>query len=267
MPAIRGLTVSVGQWYARTLEVCLVRNMRHLTRCLVVTAPGDPAVAVARSVPNVEVLETDAFTRHGARFNKGLAMEEGFERLGRSGWLAIFDADIVWPDAIPLDRLRSHALHGCRRRVLDDPAAWRPDIDARRLPLINDKGPIGFTQIFHADAPYLAGKRPWYDVSFAHAGGGDAYFLSLFPRERWVTLPVESIHLGPVDRHWFGTDAEAKELMAAFVKRNNWRRAINGLPPGAGASVGEIRERVEVPGYAPSTYELPFVKRAREQTR
>lgn len=261
MPAIRGLVVSVGPWYADTLRVCLPANMRHLTSCLVVTAPGDPSIEVARSAPGVDVFETDAFTQHGARFNKGLAIEQAFEVLGRSGWIAVIDADILWPEALPWHRLRDGCCNGARRRILDDPSQYRPDLDWRTLPDSRDGGPIGFTQIFHADDPMIRDKRPWYDVSFAHAGGCDAYFLHHWPRTRWNVMPVEVLHLGPKDRHWFGTEPESIDMMGAFVARNGWRHAAKRHDPTAIERVGEIPHRVQVPGYAPSTYEMPFVSR------
>jgi hypothetical protein len=263
VPAIRGITVSVG--YAEVLRVCLVRNMRHLVECLVVTSPDDEATkAVARAVPGVRVFETDAFTRHGARFNKGLAMEEGFSALGRDGWILIWDADILFPDYLPLDRLRPNALHGATRRILDDPAKWHPGLNWSTCPVSSDgAAPIGFLQLFHADA--IRDKRPWYDVSFAHAGGGDAFFLTHWAPANKVILPVEVLHLGPNDVNWFGTDQEGRDLMARFVTENGWRKAMLKHDPAAAARAGPVIERVQVPGYPPSGFELPFVRRARAQ--
>jgi len=261
MPAIRGITISVG--YAPLLSVTLVRNLRHLTECLVVTTPEDEDTkAVARSIPGVRIFETGAFTRHGARFNKGLAMEEGFEALGRHGWCCIFDADILLPDVLPLADIRPDTLYGARRRVLEDPNKWQPDLNWNVAPHAKDGGPIGFTQLFHADA--IKDKRPWYDVSFGHAGGGDAFFIGHWPPGKRVVLPFDVLHLGPVDKNWFGLDPEGQDMMAAFVHRNGWRRAMAKADPTAVDRVPEIVERVEVPGYPKSDYELPFVKRAQQ---
>lgn len=262
-PAIRGLVVAVGDWYARTLEVCLVRNMRHLTSCLVVTAPGDPCALVARGVPGTNVLETDAFTRHGARFNKGLAIEEALDAMGRLGWILIHDADVLLPDDLPTAGRRRNALHGARRRVLADPSRWHPGFPIGRARPHYDNGPIGFFQLFHADSIHLRDRRPWYDVSFAHAGGGDAYFLSLFPAPDRVMLPCQVLHLGPTDSHWFGADPASKDMMSRFVLDCGWRRAARDHDPEAAARSPEAPHRVAVPGYEPSGFELPFVRRAR----
>ncbi len=263
MPAIRGLTVAVGEWYARTLEICLVRNMRHFTEILVVTTPDDHEVKrVAAAVPGVRIYETTDFYAHGARFNKGLCLERAFDVLGRHGWLAVLDSDILLPDSLPLERLEFGKLHGARRRILEDPSAWSPELDWSKCRVNNDGGPIGHTQIFAAEDPHLQGKPYWYDPSFAHAGGGDAAFLGHWPKAKLAMLPMDVLHLGPTDAHWFGTSPEAKDLMAKFVTLNGWRRAMAKVRPEQVERAGELVERVDVPGYGISDFELPFVKRA-----
>lgn len=268
VPAIRGLTVCVGPAYAKLLAVTLWRNMRHLTDAVVVTTPDDAAThEVVRSVPGARVFATDAFYRHGAAFNKGLACEEAFDDMGRSGWIAIIDADTMLPDSLPLHLLRPDCLHGCPRRILADPSRWHPGFDWRGAQETRDGACVGYLQIFRADAPTVRERRPWYDVSFAHAGGGDAYFLELWPKRQRIVLPMEVLHLGPRDTHWFGTTPEAKDLMTAYVVRNGWTRFRPDADPTAVHRVGEIVERVQVPGYEPSSYQLPFVRRRIERER
>ena len=263
---ITGITISVN--YGPLLSITLGRNMRHMCECLVITSPEDTETqAVAHSTPGVRLHITDAFTRHGARFNKGLAFEEGFDLLGReqAGRLLIWDADILFPSEMPLSLFRPGCLHGARRRVLFDPTKWTPDLNWRSCPLNHDGGPIGFCQLFDASDPALAGKRPWYDVSFAHAGGGDAFFMGHWTPDKKRMLPIEVLHLGPVDSHWFGTSPDAIDMMAAFVIRNGWSRAAAKHDKTAVDRVGEIQERVQVPGYDASTFELPFVRRAKSR--
>lgn len=265
MPALRGLTVAVGEWYARTLEICLVRNMRHLTECVVITSPQDDAVrAVVAAVPGARLSVTDAFTRHNTRFNKGLAIEEaGLDFMGRHGWILIHDADILLPDSLPLDSFQPGWLHGARRRMLEDPSRWHPGLRWAECPVLRDGGPVGFFQAFHAGDPAIKDKRPWYDVSFGHAGGGDAYMMEHWPNSRRKVLPIDVLHLGKVDLNWMGTDPEGRDLMARFVHENQWRRGMKNFDAAAVARAGELPGRVEVPGYPPSNYELPFVKRTR----
>jgi hypothetical protein len=234
-----------------------------MTENWVVTSPEDEETqAVARSVPGVRLHVTDGFTRHGAHFNKGLCVETCLDEMGRAGWLAIWDADCLWPDSVPLERLVHGHLHGATRRILEDPSKWHPGLNWNVAPPSRDGGPIGFTQIFAADDPVLQGKPYWYDPTFAHAGGGDARFIEHWPKAKHVILPMEVLHLGPKDSHWFGTDPAAKDMMAAFVTRNGWTRAAAKFTPEQVARAPAFVERVDVPGYAKSEYELPFVRRA-----
>ena len=266
MLEIRGLTVSVN--YADKLAITLHRNMRHMVSCLVVTSHDDHATqAVARSVPGVHLSITDAFTRHGAAFNKGYAIELSLDVLGREGWILIHDSDILFPDVMPLDRIRPTALHGCRRRILENPSKWSPEMRWDEIPQSRDGSPIGFFQLFHADDPAIRDKRPWYDPTFAHAGGGDAYFMTHWSQHNHVILPFDVLHLGPRDTNWFGTDPKARDTMAAFVVRNGWGRSHPNVDHTAVERVGEITERVQVPGYEPTGFELPFVQRARDRDR
>jgi hypothetical protein len=263
MPELRGITVSVN--YGPLLHVTLVLNMRHMTECLVITTPEDRETQeVARGVSGVRLHVTDAFTRHGAIFNKGLALEEGFDVLGRNGWILIWDSDCVFPPELPIGQLDPTKLYGCLRRVLEDPARWSPDLDWRTCATARDGGAIGFFQLAHADAPSLAGKRPWYDVSFTHAGGGDAYFMEHFDPAHRTVLQFEVLHLGPTSTHWFGTDQASKDMMARFVRENGWYTAMRKHSSESAARAPEIVERVEVPGYPASTYDLPFVRRAKK---
>ncbi len=264
MPEIRGITISVG--YAPQLSITLVRNLRHLAECVVVTSSEDEDTkAVARSVPGVRLFETDAFRRHGAFFNKGLMFEEAWDHFGRDGWWLIWDADILLPDEVDRGPMLPDVLYGCRRRMLADPSEWTPDLDWKRCPVMADGGPVGFFQLFNSKAPNLRGKRPWYDVSFAHAGGGDAAFLDSFPPSKRKLLPLEVLHLGERDRNWFGVDEGGRKIMDAFMVWNGWSRArtCRKIDPKVVEEVGEIRERVDVPGYGVSSFELPFVRRAK----
>src|SRR4051794_33826296 len=90
MVALRGITISVG--YSEFLAITLAANMRHMKEQLVITSPEDMASQeVARSVHGVELFVTDAATRHGAYFNKGLCFEEAWDYWGRDGWFCIWD--------------------------------------------------------------------------------------------------------------------------------------------------------------------------------
>lgn len=262
MIALRGFTISIG--YADALRVTLPLNARHFKECLVITSPDDEATqGVARSVPGVELFITDAATLHGAYFNKGLCFERAWDYWGRHGWFLIWDADIVMPEAIPLDWVKSGTLYGARRRILEDPRSYHPRLDWNRCPRHLDGGPIGFFQLFDSMSPDIRDKRPWYDVSFPHAGGGDAYFMYQFKINRRSVLGIDCLHLGPPDVNWYGVDQRGRDIMSRFVHENNWLRAMRRHSRLSAERAGEFVKRIEVPGYAPSGYELPFVRPAK----
>jgi hypothetical protein len=250
--------------YSAILAITLPRNMRHMSECLVVTSPDDHATQdIACGVPGVSVFETTAFHDFGAKFNKGYALELGFEKLGRHGWIAIWDADCMFPDEMPLHLLKPGHLNGCRRRILDDPSLWSPDLDWRRYPLSRDGGPIGFFQAFRADDPVLIDRPFWYEVTFTHCGGGDAYFIKHWDSARLIVHPFDVLHLGKTDMNWFGTSQESRDMMARFVRENGWRGASRKHTEESARRAPEIIERVDVPGYTRTDYELPFVRRTK----
>ncbi len=264
MIALRGFTISIG--YAPILKITLVANMRHFKEQLVITSPDDDETqAVARSVAGVELFVTDAATAHGAYFNKGLCFEKAWDHWGRHGWFAIWDADILLPEHIPLDWLKPEKLYGCRRRILADPSRYRPDLVWATCPIHHDGGPVGYFQVFNSEASDIRDKRPWYDVSFSHAGGGDEFFMHQFSPQNRSILSIDCLHLGKPATNWFGVSGDKRNMMAKFITHYHWMRGARqnrgSLDDPTGWKDGEIVERVEPPGYQPSTHEIAFVKR------
>jgi hypothetical protein len=176
-----------------------------------------------------ELHRTDAFTRHGASFNKGLALEEGFDVLGRNGWICHLDADIVLPLELDLSGIGPGHLYVARRRLCLDPRDYTGQTDWSHWPLIPEKAPFdcGAFQLFHGDDPVLA-TRPWYPVDWVHAGGSDTEFNAKWPADKRHYLPFEVLHLGEPYRNWHGRQtprldgtvpegaAQAREAMAAM---------------------------------------------------
>ncbi|NCX56012.1 MAG: hypothetical protein EBW87_02290 [Burkholderiaceae bacterium] len=130
---IRGIVVCKD--YCDLLRITLPLNMKHLDECVVVTSPDDTETKeFCATIPNVRVFETDAFTRFGKQFFcKGLALEEGFDFLGRHGWILIWDADIIFPgdmsDQVKVENLNPCMMYGAPRLILKDPSKWTPDYD------------------------------------------------------------------------------------------------------------------------------------------
>lgn len=218
MDGLRGVTVCVD--YDDILALTLPRNMRHLSECVVVTAHQDErTAAVARGVEGVRLFRTDAFTRNGAFFNKGLAIEEAFDVMGRSGWILILDADIVLPETFKLGSLDQNVLYGAPRRQLP---AGVMDIDGdwTHWKMVSDWPCVGYFQLFHAEAEALR-SQPWYTADSPHAGNADWGFKEKFIKRKM--LPRSVLHIGQRYENWYGRatprldgtpmpDADAKRL-------------------------------------------------------
>jgi hypothetical protein len=233
----RGITVCVN--YDDLLAITLPKNALHLREVFVVTTPNDyKTQEVVASVPNARCYLTDSFYKYGAKFNKGLALEEGFEQMGRCEWILSFDADTLFPEYMPLEPVFGK-LYTPKRRLLLDPTKYTDSLDWASLPLSNDRHWPGYYQLFHADDPVIA-EQPWMDVSFTHAGGGDGYFQSRWHPTNKLRCNFEVLHLGPRDTNWMGrvsprvdglTSEQAqqhKQEMERFLRSKGWNYPKSG---------------------------------------
>lgn len=279
MIPIRGLTVcrthpedKVRQpkklHYDDLLAITLPRNMRHLIECVVVTSPDDERTkAVCAAIPGVRAFETDAFTRPDSNgvvpfFNKGRAIEEAFDFMGRHGWILVWDADILFPGSLRLDTVVPGYLWGAQRRMLDDPRKWTPEFNWALAPLGRDLLIPGYFQLFHADDIQIANKRPWYDPTFTHAGGGDAYFSELWPPSLHKRILSTVLHLGRKDTNWFGTSEDGRKTMDAYLVRKGWTHTRKDIDHRAAREVGPVAERLSIDGHH-SNYTMPAERNRR----
>lgn len=207
LPRIHGLTVSVD--YAEYLMVTGPLWLKGLTSMTVVTAPTDKrTVQVMRLLnampdrPSLSLFITDAFTRDGASFNKGLAMEEARGLMAWEDWILFFDVDVAPPkDWLYLftEPLQMGYLYGSTR--LETPAIecigdlLMPKVDDDRLG-------YGYFQLFHSQDPKVT-NRPLLDTHWRHAGNYDSNFMLGFrSMVKDVGFPVW--HIGPQHENWFG---------------------------------------------------------------
>ncbi len=209
--AVRAITVSVN--FGDFLKETLPLAVPHFEKILVVTSYEDKETwrqvyegGLFQRWPNVKAIPTNAFYRDGAYFNKGLALEEGFDELGRDGWICVFDADIVMPAAIDLSELSIGNLYSPRRRILRKVLDWphyKDEATWDQLPLYGDWQHPGCFQVFHGSDPALTG-RPWYGTRWRHAGGCDSDFQEKWPKGCRQWLPFEVLHLGEPMVNWCG---------------------------------------------------------------
>ena len=199
---IRSLVVCVD--YADLLALTLPRNLPHFGKTLVVTSPTDEATQALAMRHDVGLFVTDVFYRHGAAFNKGAAIEAGFDVLGREGWIVHWDADIVMPADARFRDVRPGWLHMPRRRMCEAPAMWDGSNDWGKFPIGQEKPFVaGYFQLFDAADPMLR-QRPWYPTHWRHAGGSDTAFCNRWPKHRRRWLSFEVLHLGIPCRNWWG---------------------------------------------------------------
>lgn len=253
MNDLRGVTVCVE--YDDLLAITLKHNISRMRECYVVTSPQDERThALVQSIPGAKLFVTDAFYRGGAKFNKGLALEECFDHMGREGWMLIWDADIVFPPMWSMDRpLEVDVLYGARRLILNNIKAFNDKMDWRTARETKDRPGTGYFQLFNAASPTIS-QLPWYDATFTHAGGGDGYFTARWARKQF--LPFKVLHLGPRDQNWMGRATERLdgELHPDAAKRAADMRHYLNNAPWRGKQPTEFNEHVSVDGYTPTGY-------------
>jgi hypothetical protein len=226
-PSINSITVCVD--YDDFLEITLPRNKQHFQKTLVVTSTTDKRAQALCDNLGCICHITDAFYRNGAAFNKGAAMEEGFDVLGRNGWICVWDADIVMPSDIHIPNMQQECLYGPARRILTDPRDFTDTLDWATLPsptLPHEYD--GFFQLFHASA---VPQRPWYSIDWVHAGGCDSDFQALFPIANRKRTAFNVLHLGPEGIAEIGTRVG-----------RNWRgRTTPRIDTGAVSNLAQLR--------------------------
>jgi len=203
-------TIIVCVDYYDILALTLPHNKNVLDSILVVSAPQDFKTLDVCEKNGIECYQTDAFYRKGAAFNKGLAIEEAFDVVGRDNWILILDADIIVPRefATCQDMLDPTFIHGSRRRVLSKFASDSPEISNHALwvdscPAIAENGPYGYFQLFHGSDPVLQ-RRPWYPIDWGYAAGCDDEFMGLWSKKNIMWLPFYVLHLGDSCQNWCG---------------------------------------------------------------
>lgn len=214
---MRAILISVD--YSDLLSLTLSYNRHHFTDVMVVTSTTDyPNVQRIAEPLGCRVLATDLFYKDGADFNKWAALEFGLDVFGREGWLAILDADIVWPkDASDhLSRiLRPGYLYCPRRRMMTDvsPLASNgiPDESTwSQYPLHRQEREFaGYSQIFHCSDPVLrSSPPPWHQTNWRHCGGADSFFQARWSEQYKIRPSFQVLHLGPAGTNWTGRSSQ-----------------------------------------------------------
>lgn len=202
---MRAILVCVD--FGDLLAVSLPCNRHHFDEVMVVTTPTDKETISVANKYNAKLHLTESFYDDGAEFNKWKGLEEGLDKFGRHGLLAILDADIVWPKRrLNESNFRKGHLYTPKRRLLYN-LAWIDlvfdESQWYRVAVANELEWPGYTQIFHADDPHLP-IAPWHELNWRHAGGADSGFQSLWPMQHKVRPDWTVLHLGITGLNWCG---------------------------------------------------------------
>jgi hypothetical protein len=199
--------------YGDILAYTLPRNRHYFAEVLVVTTTADTETQRIARDTDCQLHVTEAFHRRPSGFFKWAALEEGLDNFGRHGWMALLDADVVWPASLPPVPLERGRLYGPGRRVMADLGSLAtvgvpPEGEWPQFPLWGRdrgryRGWAGYTQIFHA-ADRRCEKLPWHETYWDSAGRADHLFQLRWPGGYKVRLPWEVLHLGPVEKNWRG---------------------------------------------------------------
>lgn len=202
---MRAIMVCVD--YSDILSITLPYNRHHFEEMCIVGTPDDHVTRQLASRHQCVYFGTNAFYDDGADFNKWKALELGLDSFGRSGWLALLDADVLWPAFAEFLELITGNLYTPRRRMMTDlglmylateEATWN------RWPLHrNDAEFAGYSQIFHADDPAL-GPPPWHEIDWMHGGGADSMFQRKWPPAKKIRTDWEVLHIGQAGANWCG---------------------------------------------------------------
>src|SRR5580658_8424827 len=80
------------------LDVTLTNNHPHLDTAIIVTSHADKKTQKVAQKHGATCVQTDLYYKNGRNFNKGAAINAGFNHFHYHGWRLHLDADIALPD-------------------------------------------------------------------------------------------------------------------------------------------------------------------------
>lgn len=207
---LEGVTVSVG--FDDMLDATLQRNMPQLDNMIVVTSHEDQKTQEVARKHGAMLVVTDLHRKNGRRFNKGAAINAGFNYFQHHGWRLHLDADIALPgnfrrlifnhhhlersciygadrvDVIGMQELEEarkeeQHQHGC----ILHPRMSR-SVSARFVDTLHGYVPIGYFQLWHCSC-----QQP-YPYSLGTAAHDDVMFAARWPESQRRLLPGVFVH-------------------------------------------------------------------------
>lgn len=177
---------------------CTVANKSEFDRWLVVTAEDDRDTVAVCEAHGIEYCFSERVRLDGG-FHKGKAINDGLLHLAPQDWVALIDADtLLIPGSFrKVKQLIADpdCLYGAVGRI---PVANKQELQTlleagkvEKNKLEHENLMIGFLQVWHSSA------RLFYSEESNTAGLDDMLFRNSFIKQRWKTLPIYALHLGP----------------------------------------------------------------------
>lgn len=209
---LEAVTVSVG--FDDMLDHTLGINHPQLDTLIVVTSHADKKTQAVARKHGAVCVPTDLVKKNGRNFNKGAAINAGFNYFQFHGWRLHLDADIALPadfrrrlfnhhhldrdciygadrvDVIgtkALYELRSHGRHQHQHGCIVHARSDTP-IGARFVDTLHGFCPIGYFQLWHSTC-----QQP-YPYSLGTAAHDDVMFAALWPQSQRRLLPGIFVH-------------------------------------------------------------------------
>lgn len=239
MLQIEAVSVCVG--YADFLDETAFHNRKFFHRWVIVTSPEDKETLKVCHRYNLDSIITEDFTRNGGVkhqgkiFNKGRAIQRGFDAISARDWVLHLDADIAlpseFPHALEMAHLLENKIYGCDRQMVIGWEAWskikasayrqhgmhcyvlphpKYPVGTRWSSPRNGYVPIGFFQLMHGSNLVRNGiwNKP-YPAHHNDASRGDVQFGLQWDRRHRELIPellvwhLESEHNG-LGENWTG---------------------------------------------------------------
>lgn len=212
--------------YSDFLSLTLPVTRRLFNSVTVITAPDDLQTIQLCAACDVFAFQTDAWSTHGASFNKAAALNEYLSTLKAAHqdcWILLLDADILFVESITrhLAHLDQGGLYSIRRRLCETEADLGDFLDGAlpfesfhvnvppivngrvwgRRPTSNPAGLLGYLQLWH-----LTGARGLRTLPESQtAAKYDVQFGLSFPEHLRKYLDCrEVLHLGTPKVNWRG---------------------------------------------------------------
>ena len=203
------VTTSVG--FDDMLDFTLPLNKPHFDTLIVVTNHEDWRTHAVANKHGAILVITDLFSKNGRKFNKGAAINAGFDHFQWFGWRAHVDADTVLPPEgrhVLFNRttLDTNCIYGAERTNVqgnDEINAYMDRLHPKHKEIISHSHrpvyqiwldpirhfcPIGYFQMWHAS------KQKIYPYSRGNAAHDDVMFSAQWPEQHRRLLPTIKVH-------------------------------------------------------------------------